>query len=401
MWKQIVATTPASDLIPDPSAANVKLGALDALTTEPGSHQVAELANPSVISDVVAQGGQVPAATQPQQQSVAQAPGQPPAAKPAASHRSSRTYDQPTQEDIDTLLRNPHLRNEFEYRFGPAENPNFHLTPDQLANLPERTWDPATMLRPTRGIPIAPPRGGAFTDDEGNRLPSDRLPTGSYVSPEPGEGKVLPLEGFVATKDDRSHPPQESASNYPSEVFDPYMLYRTEKSGAPRIHTGTDFAAPVGTPAHAVAGGVVFIQHDSGKKNSLGNVVGLRHPDGTMALYCHLQGFNVKPGDIVQPGDQIGTVGLTGNAKTNPKAPHLHLEILAEDRSRSNGGLDLSGHRKTIDPMEWLKRPILGPVDLSGTPAPNATDQRIARAGSGLYHEDIDSSVRRYAPEAR
>ncbi len=86
------------------------------------------------------------------------------------------------------------------------------------------------------------------------------------------------------------------------------------------FHTGLDFAAPTGTPIHAVAGGTVT---STGYDGSYGNKTVVTLDDGTELWYCHQNAFGVSVGDVVRPGDLIGYVGATGNVT----GPHLHLEV--------------------------------------------------------------------------
>lgn len=85
-------------------------------------------------------------------------------------------------------------------------------------------------------------------------------------------------------------------------------------------HTGLDFAAPTGTPIAAVAGGVVT---DAGYDGSYGNKTVITLADGTEMWYCHQNSISVQAGQQVGAGEQIGTVGATGNVT----GPHLHLEV--------------------------------------------------------------------------
>jgi murein DD-endopeptidase MepM/ murein hydrolase activator NlpD len=85
-------------------------------------------------------------------------------------------------------------------------------------------------------------------------------------------------------------------------------------------HTGLDFAAPIGTPIHAVANGVVtFVGYDG----AYGNKTVITLDDGTELWFCHQTSYNVTVGQEVHAGDQIGTVGATGHVT----GPHLHLEV--------------------------------------------------------------------------
>jgi murein DD-endopeptidase MepM/ murein hydrolase activator NlpD len=85
-------------------------------------------------------------------------------------------------------------------------------------------------------------------------------------------------------------------------------------------HTGLDFAAATGTPVVSVANGTIRSTEYSG---AYGNRVILALEDGTEIWYCHLNSFTVTAGETVSGGQQIGTVGSTGNST----GPHLHLEV--------------------------------------------------------------------------
>lgn len=86
------------------------------------------------------------------------------------------------------------------------------------------------------------------------------------------------------------------------------------------FHTGLDFAAPTGTPIHAVANGVVT---SVGYDGAYGNKTVVTLDDGTELWYCHQNSYAVNVGDEVHSGDVIGYIGSTGNVT----GPHLHLEV--------------------------------------------------------------------------
>jgi murein DD-endopeptidase MepM/ murein hydrolase activator NlpD len=86
------------------------------------------------------------------------------------------------------------------------------------------------------------------------------------------------------------------------------------------FHTGLDFAAPTGTPIHAVANGVIT---SAGWAGAYGNRTVETLPDGTELWYAHQSQFGVRPGEHVVAGQVIGLVGATGNVT----GPHLHLEV--------------------------------------------------------------------------
>lgn len=89
----------------------------------------------------------------------------------------------------------------------------------------------------------------------------------------------------------------------------------------PSLHDGIDFVAPVGTPVLATAAGTVLRAEFSG---AYGNMVEVAHAQGFVTRYAHLQRLLVKPHDVLQRHDAIGTLGNTGRSS----GPHLHYEVI-------------------------------------------------------------------------
>lgn len=89
-----------------------------------------------------------------------------------------------------------------------------------------------------------------------------------------------------------------------------------------RPHTGVDYAAPKGTPVHAVADGVVTFK---GWGGGGGKTLKIKHPGGLMTGYLHLSGYakGIAQGSRVSQGQLIGYVGSTG-ASTGP---HLDYRV--------------------------------------------------------------------------
>src|SRR5690606_2620050 len=113
-------------------------------------------------------------------------------------------------------------------------------------------------------------------------------------------------------------------------------------TGAWGKHEGLDYAAPLGTPIHAVADGVV-VHAGNGIDGRSNMLVILEHTVGGQTFfswYVHMydHGVFVEEGQVVEAGDVIGEVGNNGNST----GPHLHLEI----------HLDTEG--TTTDPEEFL-----------------------------------------------
>ncbi|HET9829370.1 MAG TPA: M23 family metallopeptidase [Nocardioidaceae bacterium] len=87
-----------------------------------------------------------------------------------------------------------------------------------------------------------------------------------------------------------------------------------------RCHTGLDFAAPEGTPIHAVARGTI---KEVGWAGAYGNRTIMTTTDGTDLWYCHQSAVRVRTGEPVVAGQVIGNIGSTGNTT----GPHVHLEV--------------------------------------------------------------------------
>lgn len=99
-------------------------------------------------------------------------------------------------------------------------------------------------------------------------------------------------------------------------------------------HSGIDIRVPEGAPIIAPAPGRVQVTNDYFFN---GNTVLIDHGQGLVSLFCHLSRIDVKAGDIVKRGEQIGLVGKTGRAT----GPHLHWSVSLND-ARVNPRLFIS-----------------------------------------------------------
>ncbi len=88
-----------------------------------------------------------------------------------------------------------------------------------------------------------------------------------------------------------------------------------------RMHKGIDIAGPVGTPINAAADGTVIVAGWS--SGGYGNLVEVRHSDGTTTRYGHNSRLSVSAGQIVRQGQQVAEMGSTGHSTGS----HLHFEI--------------------------------------------------------------------------
>ncbi len=93
-------------------------------------------------------------------------------------------------------------------------------------------------------------------------------------------------------------------------------------NGAPRRpHFGVDVAAPKGTPVNAMAAGVITLAH--GDMFFTGKTIMIDHGQGVASIYAHLSAIDVKSGQRVAKGQQIGRIGATGRVT----GPHLHYGL--------------------------------------------------------------------------
>jgi murein DD-endopeptidase MepM/ murein hydrolase activator NlpD len=107
-----------------------------------------------------------------------------------------------------------------------------------------------------------------------------------------------------------------------ARISSPFGMREHPILGFVKMHKGTDFAAPVGTPIFAAGDAVVEF---AGLKGPNGNFVKLKHDNGWETLYLHMNRIwpGVVPGARVSQGQQIGEVGTTGRST----GPHLHYEV--------------------------------------------------------------------------
>ena len=91
-----------------------------------------------------------------------------------------------------------------------------------------------------------------------------------------------------------------------------------------RLHTGIDFAAPIGTPVYAASNGTVIA---AGPASGFGQWVKIRHPGNITTVYGHLSREAVTVGQAVQPGQLIAYSGNKGLST----GPHLHFETRPND----------------------------------------------------------------------
>ncbi len=135
--------------------------------------------------------------------------------------------------------------------------------------------------------------------------------------------------------------------------------------GYQKMHKGTDFAAPIGTPIFASGNAVV---QWSGMKGPNGNLVVLRHDNGWETFYLHQSMImpNVTVGARVTQGQKIGEVGTTGRST----GPHLHYEVHIDGQPVDSMTIKVDEGRTLSGPALVAFGKVRDAIDLSrATPA--------------------------------
>ncbi len=146
------------------------------------------------------------------------------------------------------------------------------------------------------------------------------------------------------------------AQNSCGSMLMPAAQLKQVSRGFSAVHSGVDLTGPYGSPVRAaMAGEVVF----AGRYFGYGNMIDIRHADGTVTRYGHLSAFGagIRPGRAVLTGEMIGRIGTSGLAH----GAHLHFEV------RRNG--------HAVDPKPFLA--------LSNCPVRQAPLVEEARAPDG------------------
>ena len=121
-----------------------------------------------------------------------------------------------------------------------------------------------------------------------------------------------------------------------ARLSSPFGMRKHPIDGFNKMHRGTDFAAPMGTPIMASGDGVVV---KAGWCGGGGNCVKIKHNSVYQTIYAHMSKFanRVKSGVRVKQGQIIGYVGSTGKST----GPHLHYEVIENGKKINSQTLKL------------------------------------------------------------
>ncbi len=145
-----------------------------------------------------------------------------------------------------------------------------------------------------------------------------------------------------------------------ARLSSPFGMRKHPIDGFNKMHRGTDFAAPMGTPIMASGSGVI---KKAGWCGGGGNCVVIRHNSTYQTIYAHMSKFakGIRKGVRVKQGQTIGYVGSTGKST----GPHLHYEVIINGKKVNSqtlklpSGKILKGEERKIFETKKIKLDVL------------------------------------------
>jgi murein DD-endopeptidase MepM/ murein hydrolase activator NlpD len=179
--------------------------------------------------------------------------------------------------------------------------------------LPGKTGARWNSPRNSSGIKLTVPPARANASDSLGKL------RGTSVSPALPPIAAVDIHLPQTTEDNPSFPSNSAATGY----IWPAKGVLTSGYGWRwgRMHRGIDIANSTGTPIYAASAGTV--EKAGWNSGGYGNLVDIRHDDGSLTRYGHNSRILVQPGQRVQQGQTIAAMGSTGFST----GPHTHFEV--------------------------------------------------------------------------
>ena len=145
-----------------------------------------------------------------------------------------------------------------------------------------------------------------------------------------------------------------------ARLSSPFGMRKHPIDGFNKMHRGTDFAAPMGTPIMASGDGVI---KKAGWCGGGGNCVVIKHNSTYQTVYAHMSKFakGIRKGTRVKQGQTIGYVGSTGKST----GPHLHYEVIVNGKKINSqtlklpSGKVLKGDERKIFETKRIKLDVL------------------------------------------
>ncbi|MEH2246463.1 MAG: peptidoglycan DD-metalloendopeptidase family protein [Nostoc sp.] len=226
---------------------------------------------------------------------------------------ASRSNSVAIQIPVPTPIRASYSVQPIKPQFSAIIPANEPVNPDFLPNLGSASqWTPSGN---PSGRKVATPAGRINASDSLGKM------RGTTVSPQMRIPPLAAVDQYLPRAIDETIPPPSSSSS----IAYTWPAKGTLTSGFGwrwgRLHKGIDVANSTGTPVVASAEGT--IEKAGWNNGGYGNLVDIRHPDGSMTRYGHNSKILVQPGQLVHQGETIALMGSTGHST----GPHSHFEI--------------------------------------------------------------------------
>ena len=180
----------------------------------------------------------------------------------------------------------------------------------------------------------------AFIDENGRVIETGNILFANLIlSGEDNSLYFFDKEGSIGHYDKNGKSVQKALMKTPingARLSSPFGMRKHPIDGFNKMHRGTDFAAPMGTPIMASGSGIV---KKAGWCGGGGNCIVIKHNSTYQTIYAHMSKFakGVRSGVRVKQGQIIGYVGSTGKST----GPHLHYEVLINGKRVNSQKLKL------------------------------------------------------------
>ena len=203
-----------------------------------------------------------------------------------------------------------------------------------------------------------------FVDESGKDIETGNILFANLIlSGEDNSLYYFDEEGSIGHYDKNGKSIQKALMKTPingARLSSPFGMRKHPIDGFNKMHRGTDFAAPMGTPIMASGSGTI---KKAGWCGGGGNCVVIRHNSTYETIYAHMSKFakGIKKGIRVAQGQTIGYVGSTGKST----GPHLHYEVVVNGKKVNSqtlklpSGKILKGKEREIFETKKIKLDVL------------------------------------------
>ena len=179
-----------------------------------------------------------------------------------------------------------------------------------------------------------------FTDDQGEIIETGNILYANLIlSGQENSLYFFNKKNFEGHYDENGKSIKKALMKTPingARLSSSYGMRKHPIDGYNKMHKGTDFAAPLGTPIMASGDGII---QKAGWCGGGGNCVKIKHNSTYSTIYAHMSKFarGIRQGIRVKQGQTIGYVGSTGKST----GPHLHYEVLKNNKQINSQTLKL------------------------------------------------------------